>query len=150
MERRGHITLRAPRRFFGQSFHRQGASLGLCHRRSHALEHSEEDELSDVLRKPAEKRADRRYDQAETEERVAAVDIADAPEDQRQTDLGNLISDHRPGNADDGGLQTIGNGRQRNGKDSAGGACEEIAERRVGEQQPIDLRGCHSQRSSTI
>ena len=78
--------------------------------------------------------------QPETEQRMAAIHVTDPAEDQRQADLGNLIGDHRPGDADDGRFQTGRYRREGNGKDPARRAGEKIAERRIGEQQPVDVR----------
>src|SRR5512145_1618356 len=71
---------------------------------------------------------------------MAAIDVADPTEDQRQTDLGDLISDHRPGDADDRRLEAAGYCRERNRENPARCAGKKITERGVGEQQPVDAR----------
>jgi hypothetical protein len=88
----------------------------LNHRAADSLHEAEQDQLKNILRKPAEQRANRHDAHAGAEHFMMAVNIAQAPADDPKPDARHLINDQRPGNAEHVRSQSRRQGRHRNHK----------------------------------
>ena len=95
----------------GIALERERAPGRLNHRAADTLHEAKQDQLKDILRKPAEKRAQRHHGHAETVHLVMAVDVAETAADNTQADAGHLINDQRPRNPEHVGLQSHRQGR---------------------------------------